>query len=216
MRPHPDRASARARLRDRLTELRRAVLRRRRLLAVLCTAGAVGAGVQAARPPEPPGASLLVAARDLPAGTTLADDDVRLTTVPPDAVPDGAVEAPAGALLAAPLRAGEPVTDVRLVGPGLAEGAPGTTAMPVRLSDADQAALLTVGDRIDVLATDPQTGSTDVVAPGALVAAVPEPAGAAADPLSGRLVVLLVDDDEVARISSAAASSLMTYAWEPR
>lgn len=209
----PDRRPT-GRLRDLAADARRAVLRRRRLLAALCAAGAVAAGVRAAQPPEPPGASVLVAARDLPAGVTLAEADLRREVVPRDAVPEGAVETAAGALLAAPLREGEPVTDVRLVGPGLAEAAPGTVVMPVRLSDADQAALLTVGDRIDLLATDPQSGTTAMVAPGALVAAVPEPARAAADPLSGRLVVLRVEQETVARISAATASSLVTYAWD--
>ena len=65
---------------------------------------------------------------------------------------------PVGEVLAAPLRAGEPVTDVRLVGARADDGQPGLVAVPVRLPDPGMVALLDVGDRIDVVATDPQEG----------------------------------------------------------
>ncbi len=209
----------RLRLRDRLTSVRRAVLRRRRTLAVLCTVAAVAAGVRAAAPPAAPTVEVLVAASDLPAGARLDTGDLGTIALAPDAVPDGALRETGdatGSILAAPVRAGEPVTDVRLVGPGLAEGAPGTVAMPVRLSDAAQAGLLEVGDAIDLLATDPESRSTITVASGALVLAVPEVEQDAPDAIPGRIVVLGIPAAAVAEVTGSAVTAFVTYSWTNR
>ena len=71
--------------------------------------------------------------------------------------PEALADDPVGRVLAAPLRAGEPVTDVRLVGPA-DRGPTRLVAVPVRLPDPGMVALLRVGDRIDLLATDPRGG----------------------------------------------------------
>lgn len=210
-------ASLTTRLRDRAAAVRRAVLRRRRLLAVLCAVVAAAAGVRAATPPVPDTAALLVAARDLPAGIVLGADDLRPAELPAGAAPDDVVDDPVGATLAAPLSRGEPVTTARLVGPGLADAAPGTTALPVRLSDAGQAGLLTVGDRIDLLATDPQAGTTLTAASDVPVLALPEPsdrAGAGpAGTVTGRLVVLGVPDASVNDVTQVSVTRFVTFAW---
>jgi Flp pilus assembly protein CpaB len=211
----PDR-SRRTRLHDGLTTARRAVLRRRRLLAAACAAAAVGAALHATAPPPPPTVEILVASRDLPAGTALEADDVELRAVEPGQVPAGALTAGrTGARLASPLRAGEPVTDVRLVGPDLTHGGDGLVALPVRLSDAGQAALLTVGDEIDLMATDPERRSTVTLAPRAVVLALPPPADGA-DALTGRLVVLGIPGAGVADVTAAAVTAFVTYAWSDR
>ena len=207
------------RIRDRLTTVRRAVLRRRRLLAVLCAMGAVAAGLRATAPPAAPTDVVLVAVRDLPAGAVLGTDDLRTVEVAPDQAPGGALTDTgdaAGAILAAPLRAGEPVTDVRLVGPGLADSAPGTVALPVRVSDAAQVGLLDVGDEIDLLATDPESRSTTTVAGGVLVLAVPDVERDAPDAITGRLIVVGIPDSTVASVTGAAVTSFVTYAWTNR
>ena len=209
----------RVRLLDRLTSVRRAVLRRRRLLAVLCAIGAAAAGLRATAPPAAPTVEVLVAARDLPAGAELRGDDLATVALTPGTAPDGVltdVADAAGAILAAPLRAGEPVTDVRLVGPGLADSAPGTVAVPVRLSDAAQAGLLRVGDEVDLLATDPESRTTATVASGALVLAVPDVEAETPDAITGRLVVLGIPDSTVAQVTGAAVTSFVTYAWTNR
>jgi len=53
------------------------------------------------------------------------------------------------------VRSGEPVTDARLVGPGLTAGLGPreSSAVPVRLADPESAALVRAGDRVDVLGT---------------------------------------------------------------
>lgn len=178
--------------------VRRAVLLRRRLLAAVCTAVAVLFGVQAAASPPPATVEVLTAARDLPSGEVLTRDDLVVAEfaagTAPARVP--AYDEAVGRTLAAPLTAGEPVTELRLVGPSLLDGYPGLTAVPVRIPDPDVVALLEVGDRIDLVATDPRgTAETVVIAADVPVLATPQPsseagvAGAAAG-LSGRLLVV--------------------------
>lgn len=206
------------RLADRARSVRRAVLRRRRLLAALLTAVAVAAGLQAVAAPPPPSESVLVAARDLPAGVVIAAADLQPVAFAPGSAPDGVAADAVGQVLAAPLRRGEPVTDVRLVGPALTEGTPGVTAVPVRLPDAGMVALLDVGDRIDLVAADPQAGGAEVVAYDVPVLAIP---GAAADSpgdssLPGRLVVVGAEPTEVGAIADAAVRAFVTYTWASR
>ncbi len=207
------------RLRDRLASVRRALLRRRRLLAALCAVSAVAAGLRATAPPAPPTDPVLVAAHDLPAGAVIDDDDLRLIAIAPDQAPAGVlseINEVVGAILAAPLRAGEAVTDVRLVGPGLVGSEPGTVALPVRVSDAAQVGLLDVGDEIDLLATDPESRATETVASGVVVLAVPDPGHEISDAIPGRLIVVGIPVSTVHSVTVAAVTSFVTYAWTNR
>lgn len=204
-------------LTDTLTDVRRQVLRRRRLIAVLLVGVAVAASLRTLAPPPPATTPLLVAARDLPAGRVLRAEDLVERRVAPGVVPDGAVGAPTGRMLAAPLRSGEAVTDVRLVGSGLARAQPdGASVVPIRLADAGQAALLTVGDRIDLLATDPQAGTTEDVALDVGVVALPDPADPGDGALPGRLVVVSLASTDVRRVTAASVAAYVTYTWRRR
>ncbi|WP_436777852.1 Flp pilus assembly protein CpaB [Yinghuangia sp. YIM S09857] len=199
------------------------VARRRRPLAALAAALSVAAGVAVARPPAPPSVPVLVAARDLDTGLVLGPRDVRTARLPPDAVPDHALRRLAdarGRPLAAAVRRGEPLTDVRLVGPQL-RGLPGTVALPVRFADPDAARLLRPGDRIDVLAartsdgpsvTLPATGGpappqARVVAGAAAVLARPD----TGEDRTGGLLILSVSPEAAAAIAGAAAAGPLTY-----
>lgn len=209
--------SARRRVADALTDLRRRVLRRRRPLAALLAAGAVAAGLHALAPPDPPSVTVRVAGHDLPAGHVLGRGDLAEVRLPAGVVPSGAVGTPEGRTLAAPLRAGEAVTDVRLVGAGLADAQPpGAVTLPVRLSDAGQAGLLTVGDRIDLVATDPRAGRARALASDAQVLALPEPGTTADGALPGRLVVLALPAADVEEVTAASVASYVTYTWRRR
>ena len=202
------------RLADRFRPVRRAVLRRRRLIAALLTAIAVAAGVHAVAAPAPPTVPVLVAARDLPAGAEVAEADLETVRFAPGSEPGGAVADPVGEVLAAPLRRGEPVTDVRLVGPELTVGQPGLTAVPMRLPDPGMVTLLDVGDRIDLVATDPQEGGASVVAADVPVLAIPEADDqTSASGLPGRLVVIGAESDQVAPLAEASVRSFVTYTW---
>jgi hypothetical protein len=131
---------------------------------------------------------------------------------PTGTAPQGLEAKAVGRTLAAPIRRGEPVTDVRLVAPALAAGYPGRVAMPVRIADADMVALLRVGDRVDLVAADPRAGTATYAAVDLPVVALPVPddhdAGSAA--LTGRLLVVAALPADVDRIASAAATDLLS------
>ena len=204
--------------RDRLVaplrSVRRAVLARRRPLAAVLTAVAVVTGIHAAAAPPPASVDVVVAARDLPAGTVLTPGDLHTVGFAPGSVPAGISDEAVGRTLAAPLRAGEPVTDVRVVGPALTDGYPGLTAVPVRLPDAGMVELLRVGDRVDLVAADPQRGGASVVATDVPVLAVPaaDP-DAAATALPGRLVVVGAEPAAVPRLAEASVRTFLTIAF---
>lgn len=146
----------------------RLLLRHRRVAAALLVGLAAAAGVHAVAP-EPDGVPLAVAARDLAAGERLEAGDVTTVLVPPGAVPDGVAtgEELVGARPAAAVRRGEPLTDVRLRGPGAASALPaGQVAVPVRLVP-EAAPWLQVGQRLRLHPAPPTgagTGTTTGVA----------------------------------------------------
>ena len=202
------------RLRSAACHVRRAVLRRRRLLAALCALVAVLAGLRATAAPPAATVPVTVAARDVGAGVVLRPDDVVTARFAPGTVPAGHLRDPVGRQLAAPLRRGQPVTDTSLLGDALVHGRPDLVALPVRLPDTAMAELLHEGDEVDVVAADPQGGPASTVARDALVLALPPPpSDAAADGLPGRLVVLGVRAADVTGVSSASVTHFLTVAW---
>lgn len=214
-----DTAKNDAGLRERVaglrTDVRRAVLRRRRLLSALCAAGAVLAGLEAVAPAPPETVRVLAAARDLPSGTVLAGGDLVALDLPAGTAPDGAAarSEAVGRTLAAPVRRGEPVTDVRLVSGGLLAGYPGTVAVPLRIPDAGAVALLAVGDRIDVVASDASGGGGTTVASRVPVIAIPHADRSASGPagdLAGRLVVVAAAPEEAEMLATRSVSRYLS------
>jgi pilus assembly protein CpaB len=174
-------------------------------------------------PPEaeagPAEGPAVVAATDLAAGTALAAGDLTVVRLPVALMPAGVAVNPvtlAGRRLAGSVRAGEVLTDVRLVGPGLTTGLPGDqVAAPVRLADLAVAGLVRTGDRVDVLATAPDAAAAEVVAGNALVLAAPEPAADPATGDGGGLLVLAVDDVTAARLAAVATTATLTVSLPP-
>lgn len=144
------------------------MLRRHRRVAAALLVGLAGAaGVHAAAPP-PAGVPVTVAARDLDAGQRLVPDDLATVLLAPDAVPDRALAADAllGARTASAVRRGEPLTDVRLRGPGAAAALPaGQVAVPVRLAP-ESAPWLAVGQRLRLHAVAAGTTAVTASPPG--------------------------------------------------
>lgn len=195
---------------------RRRLRRHRRpltaVLAVLCLL----TGLRSLSPPRPPSVSVLVAAHDLAGGVRLTGDDLTVVRLPPAAVPSGvlAEDAAHGRTLAAPMRKGEPVTDVRLLGPGLTAAlGRDLVETPVRLADPAVAALLQAGDRVDVLAApvDPGTaGATTVAAADVAVLAVPVPGQDGAGVTEGALVVLATTRHDALTLAAAATADRLS------
>ena len=213
----------RERLRSRLATISRLARWPRRLLAL----GLLGsAAVLAARPhaPDPPARpvptlTVLVATRDLAAGRLLSTGAVRPETLPRAAAPHGVLrpgDRISGRRLAAPVRQGEPLTDVRFTDAGAATTAhaPGTVSVPVRLADADTAALLRPGDHVDVLAlpAGAQSGPARVIARDLPIVTVPRPRAASAT--DGALVVLAAPEPIVGLLAGTAADRV-TVALHP-
>jgi pilus assembly protein CpaB len=171
--------------------------------------------VDASEPTVP----VVVATGDLPAGTALTTADLTVARLPPALRPDGSTDDPvdlSGRVLAAPVRAGEPVTDVRLVGAGLTALLPvGQVAAPVRLADLAVAALVHSGDRIDVLATADGSTAAEMVAEAALVLAAAEPGALTPDDPAAGLLLVAVDAPTAARLAAAATTSTLTVTLPP-
>jgi Flp pilus assembly protein CpaB len=164
---------------------------------------------------------IVVAATDLSPGVTLRASDVVLETRTATTVPDGSqsdVATVVGATLAGPARRGEVITDVRLLGPRLAESAAGPDAriVPLPLADTALLDLIRPGDVVDVLAAGPTDTDTDagpqVIAKDAIVVLVSEkPKGAANG--SDRVVMVAVGAQEANAVAGAALVQTVTLTF---
>jgi pilus assembly protein CpaB len=207
--------SSRATLSTITSTYRRTFLRHRRGVAALLAGAAVLLALRVVAPDPPPSTVAVVAARDLPAGTRLTSDDVREVRVAQSLMPASGALAESSALgrvVAAPLRAGEVVTDQSVVGESLVAGYPsGTVATAIRLPDVDIAALLRTGDHIDVYAAVAEVGQpADLVAADLAVIAVPQPAAATRQ--QGAVIVLAATPDQAARLAGASATGALAVA----
>lgn len=199
----------------RLARLRRRwrgfLVLHRRWLVALAVGVAVLAGLDAVDPAPPPTTPVVVAAEDLSGGQVLSADDLAVRRMPAGLLPAGA-EADVGALtgrtLSAPVRAGEVITDRRVLGPGLLQAHPGSVAVPVRLPDAEVGRLLRVGDVVDLVATSARGPST-TVADAVPVLALPAPAAPARSLGAGALVVVAVPEERALAVSRAAAAGVV-------
>jgi Flp pilus assembly protein CpaB len=193
--------------------VRRAVLARRRSLAAVLAAVSVAATLRANAEPGPP-STLLLTAHDLAGGVVVRAEDLRRTSFLTEAVPAGTLTSAAlvvGRTTAGPVRAGEAITDARLVTPSLLDGHPGLVALPVRIGDPAAVRLLRVGDRIDVLAANPQGGSSAVLVGRSLaVLAIPVAASEDALPGTGALVVLATPPASARLLAQASVSSFLS------
>lgn len=193
-----------------------AVSRHRALLAAGLVAASVAAGLTAVEPDPEVRVEVLSAARDLPSGALLAADDLAPLELPAGAVPSGALHDTAlavGRLVSGPVRRGEALTDVRLLGTGLLTGSDGV-AVPVRLADPASAALVQAGDRVDVLSAPPEgASSASTVASGVTVLAVP---ALSDDPGEGALVVVAAPSAVAARLAAAAVTGRLSLAVRSR
>lgn len=204
--------------------LRRAVSWHRRKLAVLAAVIAVLAGVNAATPHPPPLVSVVTAAHPLAGGARLTAADLTVRRLPVDAIADEVVTDSGqlvGRTLVAPVTAGTQLTTLSVLSPKLVKTTPDSVIVALRLADATLVSMLSVGDRVDVIAAvaDPTSGggSATTVATGARLVTVPSPPGAAG-PLSvgqeSEPVVILVEvDAETAHgLAQAAASGPLSIA----
>jgi pilus assembly protein CpaB len=147
---------------------------------------------------------VVVSARALPVGATLAERDIRLAQwphalAPANRIPDSTQVV--GRRVAAAIGAGEAITPTRLVGTGLADGLPrGLVANAVSI-DADVAAFVHPGDHVDLLTApavdsglpapeaQPSSSAATVVAENVAVLAVLRADGSEAGTARTQLVI---------------------------
>ncbi|MFT4127270.1 MAG: SAF domain-containing protein [Gordonia sp. (in: high G+C Gram-positive bacteria)] len=181
----------------------RSVAIRRTVSAILVIAavvvGVAGRGHTAAD-------HVLVAARDLLPGHSLTGADLTSAEFPPDLLPGGVIRLRAdaqGRTVTGPIRAGEIITDGRLLSPRLPRqltGRPDARLVPIRLADDAVAALLRAGDVVDVLTADAQ-----VLARDAIVALVPAVASTSPTRASSTPPLLLAMNETAAHRVAARA-----------
>lgn len=200
---------------------------RRRLIAAGLAGVAVLATVSALRPPAAPADTVWVAAHDLTGGSALTADDVEAERLPTADVPDGAARSRAGVvgrLLAAPMRRGEPFTDVRLLSGSLLAAAalPGDVAVPVRVTDGSAAlALVHTGDTVNVIAVaDPGDGgpaTSTTVVHDVRVLAIPgrsAPSNDGSD-AGGGLLIVAANSHQAAALARATTTAQLSVAVQP-
>lgn len=188
--------------------------RRRRLLAALCAAVAVAAGLHAAQTPPVDTTAVVAAASDISPGQTVQADDLVRVDLPTDAVPADAatqVESFAGERAASLIGAGEVLTPARLVSADLS-AEPGHQVMPVRLPDAATASLLQAGDRIDLVSANPQRGGAEVVVSDVAVVGLGH-GGKNTQGTRGRVVLLGLPARAIARVAESVARDYLTFAY---
>jgi pilus assembly protein CpaB len=175
-------------------------------------------------PPPTPTALVAVASQDLTPGTVLSAETIEALAVHTDAVQPTALQPhdAVGRVVSGPVAAGEHLTSTRLRGEALLLGAPpGMLALPVRVTDPGSAALVTSGDRIDLLAAvrrDQGTTVRTVARDVAVLLAPRSPSTGEADAdllgaleaeadLLGGLIVVAASPADVASIVAGAAEA---------
>jgi Flp pilus assembly protein CpaB len=198
----------------------RTIAARRTVAAALVVLAAVAAFRSK---PDGDRADVVVAARDLQPGTSLTADDVRIEKHLATSIPDGTrprLEDVVGMTLAGPARRGEMLTDVRLLGPRLAESAAGPDAriVPLHLADSALLDLLRAGDVVDVLTSGAPHSSADtqsaphVVATDAVVVLV-SPKPAQRGPGNDRVVLVALPAANAHRVAGVALVETVTLTF---
>jgi Flp pilus assembly protein CpaB len=171
--------------------------------------------------PQGDRADIVVATHDLASRVELTADDVRIENRTAATVPDGSqsdVDAVIGATLAGPARRGEVLTDVRVLGPRLAESVAGPDAriVPLPLADSALLDLVRPGDVVDVLAAAtsdagadarPRLMATDAVV--VLVSEKPKGAGSGSD----RVVLVALPAHSANDVAAAALVQTVTLTF---
>ena len=156
---------------------------------------------------------VLTAAHDLPAGVVVHRDDLSLTAFDPDSVPGGILGARTvvGRTTTVPLHTGEPVTAARVMARSLLEDYPGLAAVPVRIGDPGVVRLLRVGDRVDLLAADPQGDQpAETIGHDVPLLAIPRVREQSPGLTNGALVLVGLPDDAARTVAQASVSRFLS------
>jgi len=204
------------------------------MIAVLLVRGYLGSARNTQAPNAVASAAMtpvVVAAKPIDRGATLAADSLKVASYPADAVPPDAFQTVAqlvgpgqtGRLALRSLSLNEPVLAGKVSGPGgkltLATTVqPGMRAVAVRSSDiAGVAGFVLPGDRVDILLTRTISGATpntvtQVLAQNILVLGIDQSANEESDkPVVARAITIEVTPDQAEQISLAQAVGEVSF-----
>lgn len=197
--------------------------RNRRLAVALLLCLAAGLVVQQLTPAPADTVKALAAARDLPAGETLAPDDLLMLDIPRGIVPGGSFSTRAelqGRQLAVALRGGQILTDAQLLGPGLLAGSPpGSAAVPLRMADPASIQLVSPGQLVNVVMTSgnsiDQSAASRLLAAGVPVLWTSSHAGKSSLWLDAGetegLMVVAADAEQAQRLAGASTQGKLFF-----
>jgi len=187
------------------------MFRRRRPLAALLVFLAVLSALGALRP-QVSGDSVVVASRDLVAGDNLLAADLTTISWTGGDAPGGSSSSIAdflGETVASPVRKGEPLTDVRVLGPGLLDGyGPSTVVTTIRIADSAALTGLRSGDAVALIGTDPETAAASVISRDVHLLSTP-----AADPEradQGVSIQVVTPERDALRLAEVSMDSRLT------
>ncbi len=183
---------------------------------MLAAIAAVLTGINAVLPTAPPTAEVVRAAARLEGGAVLTAGDLTVSRMPLDTIPEGALTdagAVLGKTLTSPVPKGQVLTKLSVAGGRSVRS--GRVVAPLRLADADLAALLEVGDAVDVIAADGEARAAAIIARGVRVVALPkapetEGIGSSAATSSGTLVLVDVDSVTATVLAQAAVTATLS------
>ncbi len=198
------------------------------MAALLCLLLAAGSalGARSAASKTPAVHPVVVAARDLAAGTVLAAADLRVASWPSAVRPANVVDrvpSVLGRQLGGAISAGEAISSTRLIAGDIAAGLPpGMVAAPVELTSSAAGSLVQPGDWVDLLSAGRPASSSDeatsltpaqIVAERVRVLAVrPSSADAANE---GTPIVVAVDRATALRLAGALGGALTVTVRSP-
>ncbi|MDN6746308.1 MAG: SAF domain-containing protein [Brevibacterium sp.] len=163
-----------------------------RIVAAVCFACACALAVWILTP-DPDGTSIVVADRNLPPGSELRAQDLRVVEFPTQLVPDKAFTSVSDAdhkRTSAGLSKGSPLTQSAVLDQQALPKGSTDLLMPVRLADDASTALLQPGQRIRLFSSLPDGGSEVVVKEVTIARLVDKADGIAAQ--SGQLVSVIL------------------------
>lgn len=186
-----------------------------RIVAAVCFACACALAVWILTP-DPDGTSIVVADRNLPPGSELRAQDLRVVEFPTQLVPDKAFTSVSDAdhkRTSAGLSKGSPLTQSAVLDQQALPKGSTDLLMPVRLADDASTALLQPGQRIRLFSSLPDGGSEVVVKEVTIARLVDKADGIAAQ--SGQLVSVILSSGDAERIAEFAGMPI-SFAILPR
>lgn len=157
---------------------------------------------------------MLVADRDLATGSVLRAEDLRVSRFPRNLAPHGSlisVDAAVGAVLTSSARAGEPITEARVIGKGGAVLDAGHSAVPIRLADDGVADLLHPGAKVDVVTMNADGRDKRVLASSVTVVTISAQRGnGLASPSRGPLVLISVPSPLATQVAALSLNQPVT------